>query len=81
MLLAEYGQVDDSTYDSDDEGNGYPHAGRDPAGVAGPGRRTAAMVRPAGLPATNRRPQGGRRAWRPSSTSSRCAPRAATSRR
>ena len=36
MLLAEYGQVDDSTYDSDDEGNGYPLAGRDPAGVAGP---------------------------------------------
>jgi RNA polymerase sigma-70 factor, ECF subfamily len=36
VLLAEYGQVDDSTYDSDDEGNGYPHAGRDPAGVAGP---------------------------------------------
>src|SRR4029079_5806422 len=36
VLLAEYGQVDDSTYDSDDEGNGYPHAGRDPAGAAGP---------------------------------------------
>ena len=80
MLLAEYGQVDDSTYDSDDEGNGYPHAGRDPAGVAGPGRRTAAMVGPR-VPATNRCPQGGRRAWTPSSTSSRCAPRAATGRR
>lgn len=37
MLLAEYGQVDDRTYDSgDDEGNGYPLAGRDPAGTAGP---------------------------------------------
>ena len=37
MLIAEYGQVDHRTYDSDnDEGNGYPLAGRDPAGVAGP---------------------------------------------
>jgi RNA polymerase sigma-70 factor (ECF subfamily) len=37
VLIAEYGQVDDRTYDSDnDEGNGYPLAGRDPAGVAGP---------------------------------------------
>jgi RNA polymerase sigma-70 factor, ECF subfamily len=37
VLLAEYGQVDESTYDSgDDEGNGYPLAGRDPAGIAGP---------------------------------------------
>jgi RNA polymerase sigma-70 factor (ECF subfamily) len=37
VLIAEYGQVDHRTYDSDnDEGNGYPLAGRDPAGVAGP---------------------------------------------
>ena len=36
MLLAEYGQVDDRTYESDDEGNGHPLAGRDPASIAGP---------------------------------------------
>jgi len=37
VLIAEYGQVDQRTNDSDnDEGNGYPLAGRDPAGVAGP---------------------------------------------
>ena len=29
MLLAEYGQVDDRTYESDEEGNGHPLAGRD----------------------------------------------------
>jgi RNA polymerase sigma-70 factor (ECF subfamily) len=37
VLLTEYGQVDHRTDDSDnDEGNGYPLAGRDSAGVAGP---------------------------------------------
>jgi RNA polymerase sigma-70 factor (ECF subfamily) len=36
VLLAEYGQVDDRTYESDDEGNGHPLAGRDPASIAGP---------------------------------------------
>jgi len=37
VLLTEYGQVDHRTDDSDnDEGNGYPLAGRDQAGVAGP---------------------------------------------
>jgi RNA polymerase sigma-70 factor, ECF subfamily len=36
VLLAEYGQVDDRTYDSDDEGKDQPLAGDDPTGAAGP---------------------------------------------
>jgi RNA polymerase sigma-70 factor (ECF subfamily) len=36
VLLAEYGQVDDRTNEGDEEGNGHPLAGRDPASIAGP---------------------------------------------
>ena len=46
MLLAEYGQVDDRTYESDEEGNGHPLAGRDPASIAGPEPPGSDAVRP-----------------------------------
>jgi RNA polymerase sigma-70 factor (ECF subfamily) len=46
VLLAEYGQVDDRTYESDDEGNGHPLAGRDPASIAGPEPPGSDAVRP-----------------------------------
>ena len=46
MLLAEYGQVDDRTYESDEEGNGHPLAGRDPANIAGPEPPGSDAVRP-----------------------------------
>jgi hypothetical protein len=74
VLLAEYGQVDDRTYESDDEGNEHPLAGRDPASLAGrepPGRDDVPTRNP---------PSGGRHASRPSSTSLRCAPRVAIGR-
>jgi RNA polymerase sigma-70 factor (ECF subfamily) len=57
VLLAEYGQVDDRTYESDNEGNGHPLAGRDPASIAGPEPPGSDAVRPE-RPADDEPPAG-----------------------
>ena len=54
MLLAEYGQVDHRTYDSDEEGNDQPLAGDDPADLANP--------EPSGCDSARPHPSGSRRA-------------------
>ena len=44
MLLAEYGQVDDRTYEGGEEGNDDPLAGGDPAGSEPPRGDAAASA-------------------------------------
>jgi len=55
VLLAEYGQVDDRTYNSDDEGNDQPLAGGDSPGSAGPAPPGPHAGRPADDPSPGTR--------------------------